>query len=168
MINAPGRNIENFMKDVYRERYEEDVSDDFIKHLRSIAVSIFAIGGMLGGFSGGWMANRFGRKGGLLLNNVFGIAGACLMGFTKISRSYEILFLGRFIIGLNCGMSTLFKWRSIRITCLLVWLSDDLHSESTWITYVFLSLLFRFEHVAGTNVYIWNSTVEFAWWSWYR
>lgn len=91
------------MKDVYKDRYDEEVSDDMVKHLRSIAVSIFAIGGMLGGFSGGWMANRFGRKGGLLLNNVFGITGACLMGFTKISRSYEILFLGRFIIGLNCG-----------------------------------------------------------------
>lgn len=104
VINAPGKNIENFMKDVYKDRYNENVSDDLIKHLHSVAVSIFAIGGMLGGFSGGWMANRFGRKGGLLLNNVFGIAGGCLMGFTKISHSYEILFLGRFIIGLNCGM----------------------------------------------------------------
>lgn len=107
VINAPGKNIEDFMKDVYKDRYNEDVSDEFIKHLRSIAVSIFAIGGMLGGFCGGWMANRFGRKGGLLLNNVFGIAGGCLMGFTKISHSYEVLFLGRFIIGLNCGMQTL-------------------------------------------------------------
>lgn len=44
------------------------------------------------------------RKGGLLLNNVLGIAGACLMGFTKVFNSYEMLFLGRFIIGLNCGM----------------------------------------------------------------
>lgn len=103
VINAPGKNIENFMKDVYKERHNEEASAEYIKHLRSIAVSIFAIGGMFGGFSGGWMANRFGRKGGLLLNNVFGIAGACLMGFTKISGSYEILFLGRFIIGLNCG-----------------------------------------------------------------
>jgi MFS transporter, SP family, solute carrier family 2 (facilitated glucose transporter), member 1 len=58
---------------------------------------------MLGGFSGGWMANRFGRKGGLLLNNVLGISGACLMGSTKIVNSYEMLFLGRFIIGVNCG-----------------------------------------------------------------
>lgn len=45
------------------------------------------------------------RKGGLLLNNVLGISGACLMGFTKVSHSYEMLFLGRFIIGVNCGKS---------------------------------------------------------------
>lgn len=30
--------------------------------LYSFAVSIFAIGGMLGGFSGGIIANRFGRS----------------------------------------------------------------------------------------------------------
>lgn len=111
VINAPGKNIENFMKDVYKARHNEEASDEYIKHLRSVAVSIFAIGGMFGGFSGGWMANRFGRKGGLLLNNVFGIAGACLMGFTKIGGSYEILFLGRFIIGLNCGECRYFFWQ---------------------------------------------------------
>lgn len=61
VINAPGKNIENFMKDVYKDRYDEDVSEEFIQQLRSVAVSIFAIGGMFGGFGGGWMANRFGR-----------------------------------------------------------------------------------------------------------
>lgn len=103
VINAPEINIENFMKDVYKDRYGEDISEEFIQQLYSVAVSIFAIGGMLGGFSGGWMANRFGRKGGLLLNNILGISGACLMGFTKFTHSYEMLFLGRFIIGVNCG-----------------------------------------------------------------
>lgn len=55
------QNIENFMKDVYKDRYGEDISDDSVKRLYSVAVSIFAIGGMLGGFSGGIIANRFGR-----------------------------------------------------------------------------------------------------------
>ncbi|XP_014484169.1 PREDICTED: glucose transporter type 1 isoform X3 [Dinoponera quadriceps] len=106
VINAPEVNIENFMKDVYKDRYGEDISDDSVKKLYSVAVSIFAIGGMVGGFSGGTIANRFGRKGGLLLNNVLGIVGACLMGFTKLAESYEMLFFGRFIIGVNCGLNT--------------------------------------------------------------
>lgn len=106
VINAPEVNIENFMKYVYRDRYGEEIQEDSVKLLYSLAVSIFAIGGMLGGFSGGMIANKFGRKGGLLLNNVLGIGGACLMGFTKVSHSYEMLFLGRFIIGVNCGLNT--------------------------------------------------------------
>ncbi|XP_052130290.1 glucose transporter type 1 isoform X2 [Frankliniella occidentalis] len=106
VINAPEQNIENFMKDVYKNRYNEDLSEETVKLLYSVGVSIFAIGGMLGGFSGGLIANRFGRKGGLLLNNVMGVGGACLMGFAKIANSYELLFLGRFIIGVNCGLNT--------------------------------------------------------------
>ena len=48
--------------------------------------------------------NRFYcRKGGLLLNNLLGIGGGCLMWLTMTSRSYEILIVGRFIIGVHCG-----------------------------------------------------------------
>lgn len=49
------------MKDVYKDRYGKDIHEDTVNRLYSIAVSIFAIGGMLGGFSGGMIANRFGR-----------------------------------------------------------------------------------------------------------
>ncbi|XP_065205177.1 glucose transporter type 1 isoform X3 [Planococcus citri] len=106
VINAPKANIETFIKEVYKIRYNEDLPDATITGMYSFAVSIFAVGGMLGGFSGGMIANRFGRKGGLLLNNFLGIGGACLMGATKFFRSYEILFAGRFIIGVNCGLNT--------------------------------------------------------------
>ncbi|KAJ9575374.1 hypothetical protein L9F63_025674, partial [Diploptera punctata] len=106
VINAPEVNIENFMKDVYKSRYGEDIQDDSVKLLYSLAVSIFAIGGMLGGICGGMIANRFGRKGGLLLNSLLGIVGAVLMGCTKLVQLYEFLFLGRFIIGVNCGLNT--------------------------------------------------------------
>ena len=75
----------------------------------AIVVSIFAIGGMVGGFIGGWIANKFGRKGGLLINNFVGIAAACAMFFSKNFTSYELLILGRCLIGVNCGKFVLFN-----------------------------------------------------------
>lgn len=47
--------------------------------------------------------NVINRKGGLLLNNLLGIAGGCLMWMTMTSRAYEMLIIGRFIIGVHCG-----------------------------------------------------------------
>lgn len=61
VINAPEKNIEEFMKDAYKLRYGSDLDQDGAKQLYSIAVSLFAIGGMLGGFVGGMVANKFGR-----------------------------------------------------------------------------------------------------------
>ncbi|VVC41450.1 Hypothetical protein CINCED_3A025007 [Cinara cedri] len=106
VINAPEGNIEKFIKDVHFERYGTSMENSEAEFLYSFAVSIFAIGGMFGGFSGGIIADRFGRKGGLLMNCFAGIIGACLMSATKYFLSYEVLFVGRFIIGINCGLNT--------------------------------------------------------------
>lgn len=46
--------------------------------LYSFAVSIFAIGGMLGGFSGGIIANRFGRLANVLYLQYFQLKKRCI------------------------------------------------------------------------------------------
>lgn len=64
------------------------------------------------------------------MNNVLGISGACLMGFTKVSHSYEMLFLGRFIIGVNCGKySTLHILQNYIHVCLSLSLSAGLNTS---------------------------------------
>lgn len=51
-------------------RTEEVVNQSTVTMIWAIAVSIFCVGGMIGGAVTGIVAERFGRKGGLLLNNV--------------------------------------------------------------------------------------------------
>ena len=53
--------IEDFIRTSYAGRYGVDIAEGREKIIFSIAVSIFAIGGMIGGFGGGYVANRFGR-----------------------------------------------------------------------------------------------------------
>lgn len=93
------------------------------------------------------------RKRGLLLNNATGILGAALMAFSKAAQSYEMLIIGRLIIGFNCGIRFFFLRRA-RITCIL---SFVLYSRST-----------RFEHVVGADVHFRNSATQFAGWSRHR
>ena len=52
------------------------------------------------------LSHRFGRRNGLLYTQVFSVAGAILMGICKVSDSYELLVIGRFLIGLACGLFT--------------------------------------------------------------
>ncbi|XP_065842759.1 solute carrier family 2, facilitated glucose transporter member 3-like [Oscarella lobularis] len=72
-------------------------------NLYALAVSIYAFGGFVGALIGGQIADRIGRKLTLLINNAFALAGALMMA---LSHSFPLLTAGRFIIGINGGIST--------------------------------------------------------------
>ena len=99
--------IEDFIKDAYKNRYGQEIPEKRETVIFSITVAMFAIGGMIGGFGGGFVANRYGRKRGLLVNNLMGVVGAVFMACSKSALSYEMLIFGRLIIGLNCGQPSL-------------------------------------------------------------
>ena len=112
VINAPERTIKRFIEQVDASRKnsssEDDrISEEAVNFIWATVVSIFAIGGMLGGAVGGWIADRFGRKGGLLLNTSVGVLGGILMGVSNASDSYEMIVVGRFVVGCNCGLATI-------------------------------------------------------------
>ncbi|CAG2179555.1 unnamed protein product, partial [Oppiella nova] len=82
------------------------MTEEMLALLWSVTVSVFAVGGMIGGISGGAIADYCGRKCGLLLNNAIAILGATLMSSSQLFRSIECLIMGRFFIGLSCGLNT--------------------------------------------------------------
>lgn len=96
-IGSPRKFIEGFIT----ERYSSSVSFIF-----SVVVSIFAIGGMIGCPLASWMLEKYGRKKSLLFNAAFGILGSIFMGFSKVAGSVEMIIIGRFLIGINCGFAT--------------------------------------------------------------
>ena len=54
--------------------------------LFSITVSIWLVGGMFGAGCGSWIANKFGRRDGLLLTQALSLSGATLMGCSKVEH----------------------------------------------------------------------------------
>ncbi|XP_073966831.1 solute carrier family 2, facilitated glucose transporter member 1-like [Choristoneura fumiferana] len=71
----------------------------------SVTVAMYCVGGMIGGMLTGVIADRFGRKGGLLLNNVLVAVAAVFQGCAKVASSAELLILGRLVIGINSGLN---------------------------------------------------------------
>jgi len=106
VINAPRTQIENFIGKVYEERYGEEIEKSFKSLIFSLAVNGFVVGGMIGGLSGGWLANKLGRKKGLLYSQSLSLIGAILSGCSEPARSYEMIIVGRILIGTACGLFT--------------------------------------------------------------
>lgn len=106
VINAPQKIIENFINVTYYERYNEPIPKSSLTAIWSLSVSIFSVGGICGSFSVGLFVNRFGRRNSMLLANVLAFIASGLMGFSKMAKSWEMLIIGRFIVGLYSGLST--------------------------------------------------------------
>lgn len=65
----------------------------------AVVVSIFLIGGVTGSLLASWIADKFGRKGGLALGNLFGVLGAIFFLATPASNSVILLIAGRLAVG---------------------------------------------------------------------
>ncbi|KAH1175836.1 solute carrier family 2, facilitated glucose transporter member 1 isoform X1 [Mauremys mutica] len=106
VINAPQKVIEEFYNQTWLTRYEEPITAGTLTTLWSLSVAIFSIGGMVGSFSVGLFVNRFGRRNSMLMSNSLAFLAAILMGFSKVAYSFEMLILGRFVVGLYSGLTT--------------------------------------------------------------
>ncbi|CAN0395686.1 unnamed protein product [Lampetra planeri] len=104
LINVPTKVVQGFINSTWESRYGHPVSSSVLTLIWSIIASVFAVGGLAGAILAGPMAQRLGRKCGLLANNAFAILASILMGVSDVSSSFELLIIGRFLIGVNCGV----------------------------------------------------------------
>uniref|UniRef100_A0A8C7V2A1 Solute carrier family 2 member 9 n=2 Tax=Oncorhynchus mykiss TaxID=8022 RepID=A0A8C7V2A1_ONCMY len=97
--------IKTFYNQTWMERYGEPIGADMVTMLWSITVSIFAIGGLLGALCVTLLTKLIGRKGTLLLNNGFAVIAALLLALGEKARSFEMLIIGRFVMGVDSGIA---------------------------------------------------------------
>ncbi|KHJ89440.1 MFS transporter, SP family [Oesophagostomum dentatum] len=104
-VNAPGEMITAWFQDSHKNLFSSDMDKAGADLAWSVAVSMFAVGGMFGGLISGWLADKVGRRGGLLYNNLFAFIAAALMGLAKPLGVYPMMILGRLFIGFYCGLT---------------------------------------------------------------
>ena len=118
VLNAPQNLITAFINSTYYNRFQIIPEKDTVDLIFSIIVSVFCVGGMIGALMTAYIGEKFGRKGGLLINNIFVFIATGFMGFSKTFGSYEMLIIGRFFIGLNSGNRLSLIYNSTFLFCL--------------------------------------------------
>jgi MFS family permease len=73
--------------------------------LWSVKNGVLPFGGLLGALISGWIADRFGRRHGLLMANILIIFSATLFISSRPLMSYVCLLIGRFLTGVFSGLS---------------------------------------------------------------
>ncbi|XP_072536688.1 solute carrier family 2, facilitated glucose transporter member 3 isoform X2 [Salminus brasiliensis] len=106
VINAPYKKVQAFFRNASLERSGQAMDDCTVSYLWSFAVAIFSAGGMISSVFVGVLVNKFGRPKSMLLCNFLALIGGGLMGLSSACRSYEMVILGRLVIGLFCGLFT--------------------------------------------------------------
>ncbi|XP_064199931.1 solute carrier family 2, facilitated glucose transporter member 9 [Anguilla rostrata] len=105
VVNAPATYIKSFYNRTWMDRYGEPAYGETLTLLWSITVSIFAIGGLLGALVVTVLIKVLGRQGTLLVNNIFAVIAALLMSLGERAGSFEMIIVGRFIIGVDSGIA---------------------------------------------------------------
>jgi len=114
VMNAPKSDIQDFFFDCNStENFDPNEKDNcsvsyknYRDNMYAVAVAVFAFSGMVGSLLVGAFVNKFGRRGGLLVNNVFSLLGAIFLGVSKTANSFALIIIGRFFIGVFSGLAT--------------------------------------------------------------
>ncbi|XP_026864118.1 solute carrier family 2, facilitated glucose transporter member 3a [Electrophorus electricus] len=106
VINAPEQKLRMFFNQTWMERYGVPIDPGVCTIVWSVAVAVFSVGGMVGSFCVGVIANKFGRRKSMFLVNILALLGGGLMGLCTLLNSFEMIIVGRLIIGLFCGLFT--------------------------------------------------------------
>ncbi|XP_072539196.1 solute carrier family 2, facilitated glucose transporter member 11 isoform X1 [Salminus brasiliensis] len=105
IMNAPTVYIQNFINETFQERWAIQLEVYEVTLIWTFIVSVFSLGGLTGALLAGPMSIHFGRKKTLLLNNVFLMSSALLAVTSREARSFEMIIISRFLVGINAGIS---------------------------------------------------------------
>uniref|UniRef100_A0A2I3GA24 Solute carrier family 2, facilitated glucose transporter member 5 n=1 Tax=Nomascus leucogenys TaxID=61853 RepID=A0A2I3GA24_NOMLE len=131
VVNAPTPYIKAFYNESWERRHGCPIDPDTLTLLWSVTVSIFAIGGLVGTLMVKMIGKVLGRSHTLLANNGFAISAALLMACSLQAGAFEMLIMGRFIMGIDGGEIIIIN--SSIFVCLGIFCQHLLlPQESTW------------------------------------
>lgn len=107
-LNAPAHLLRSWIAERHLENYGTQLPPATLVLVSSIASSVFNFGGIIGGVFGTALFQKMGLdlKAALIYNNVLIFVGSSMEFSSKYVGYYEVMIVGRLIIGMNAGVNT--------------------------------------------------------------
>ena len=106
VVNAPEAAIREFCNSSYFQHYGLYLDSSTSDIIFTVITSAFIVGGMMGAMVGGMVADKLGRKRGLILSQLMGLVGGVTMAISRPTMAWEVLLVGRLVVGLTAGLNT--------------------------------------------------------------
>uniref|UniRef100_A0A8C5RJY2 Major facilitator superfamily (MFS) profile domain-containing protein n=1 Tax=Laticauda laticaudata TaxID=8630 RepID=A0A8C5RJY2_LATLA len=83
---------------------KEGIENDTVRFMFLLLLIVFVpLGGLFGVYLWGYLADRYGRRSALLINNGISIFSSAILCYDKIFRRFEFSLFARFFIGIGSG-----------------------------------------------------------------
>eukprot|EP00080_Pristionchus_pacificus_P014242 PDM74262.1 C-type lectin [Pristionchus pacificus] len=106
VVNPAQRLIMDWINQTYYDRNGDALGVTELNLFWSFVVSSIAVGAIVGALLTRVISERCGRRNGLILNGAVNVVGAVLELLAKPTRSPELLLVGRFVLGVNMGLTS--------------------------------------------------------------
>ncbi|GMT10071.1 hypothetical protein PFISCL1PPCAC_1368 [Pristionchus fissidentatus] len=105
VLNPPYVYIEAFINETVTERFGVVMSDDVMSTVWSFLNVMFPVASIVGQFVAAWMCKRFGRRGTAIITCLLYLPGTIMSSLAYPARSFEMIFIGRFLWSLGNGIN---------------------------------------------------------------
>lgn len=105
-LNTAADIIKAWIVQQHQENYGSKLSDVNLALVWSTVTSIYNLGGLIGAFLVATIIKTTGSRKGLVYNNVILLLGVVCEFAAVYARHYELVIIGRFIVGINNGVSS--------------------------------------------------------------
>jgi SP family facilitated glucose transporter-like MFS transporter 1 len=105
-VNPIGKEASAWYNVSHQHMFGKELSKQENTIAWSMTVGLLNVGGLFGGFIACHLADKFGRRNALLMNNAFLFIGVILMSMSKRVDVYLLLPAGRFVTGVCCGLGS--------------------------------------------------------------
>uniref|UniRef100_A0A7E4VV84 MFS domain-containing protein n=1 Tax=Panagrellus redivivus TaxID=6233 RepID=A0A7E4VV84_PANRE len=106
VVNPVQDVICNWLDGVYNERYHGFLGEAYLNDVWSVIVACLPLGAIFGALSTKIVAEKLGRRNGLVFNGVLAVAGSLSSLVCKPLHMPELLILGRLLHGFAMGLAS--------------------------------------------------------------